>query len=83
MAPQFRLSELNTMDVSAFVEALGNIVEFFPVLAAAIHPKRPFASREHLLAEAHRVMDALPFEGESQTRNFLLKRYTYYIYIFN
>ena len=58
------MEELNALDLSAFVAHLGNLVEYFPVLAAALYQRRPFASREELVACAHEIVDALPIGGE-------------------
>ena len=60
------ISELNALDLSAFVAHLGNLVEYFPVLAAALYQRRPFATREELVACAHEIVDALPIDGECQ-----------------
>ena len=57
------LEELNATDLASFVARLGNLVEYFPVLAAALYQRRPFASREELLASAHDIIDALPIVG--------------------
>jgi 2-oxo-4-hydroxy-4-carboxy--5-ureidoimidazoline (OHCU) decarboxylase len=57
------LSELNRMDLESFVAHLGNLVEYFPVLAAAIYDKRPFTSNWELIGHVYRVIDKLPFEG--------------------
>ena len=63
MSPSTTLSELNTMDLASFVTLFGNLVEYFPVLAASLYQRRPFASKEELVACAHDIIDALPIVG--------------------
>ena len=58
------LEELNEMELAAFVARLGNLVEYFPVLAASLYQRRPFGSREELVGHAHDILDALPIVGE-------------------
>ena len=61
------LSELNSMDLASFVALFGNLVEYFPVLAASLYQRRPFASMEELVACAHDIIDALPIVGGWET----------------
>ena len=63
MSPSTTLNELNTMDLASFVTLFGNLVEYFPVLAASLYQRRPFASTEDLVACAHDIIDALPIVG--------------------
>lgn len=54
------VSVLNAMDLPEFVSALGNAVEHFPVAAAAVWFRRPFASGDDLAAAFDAVLDELP-----------------------
>lgn len=51
------LADLNAMDRAAFAAALGGVFEHSPWIAAAAWERRPFASREALLAAMTEVLD--------------------------
>ncbi len=58
------LSEINTVDRSAFVQCLGGIVEHSPWIAEAAWPQRPFASVEALHAALFAALANAPVETQ-------------------
>ena len=60
------------MDLASFVALFGNLVEYFPVLAASLYQRRPFVSTEELVACAHIIIDTLPIVGGWENIGYLI-----------
>ena len=56
------LVQIDALSLETFMSLLGNAVEHFPSLAAAVWLKRPFESEESLVQAFHKELDGL---GES------------------
>lgn len=67
-----RVEDINNLNLIEFINIFGNVIEHFPKFANELYSKIPFQNVDHMIEEAHKILDYITVEGKYILNKILL-----------